>query len=568
MSAPAGVWRLDSLLDRSTAALTDLPVSRVAGLAMHAGSPEPDGSVCAFDGRLDDPAPPVDPSAAALGAWRRRGAAGFRDLIGDWSLALWDAGRRAVVLASDYAGVRPLYYSFDGRRLLWSTSLARLASVTGGSLEPRYIAGFLAQQSAAGLTPYRGIRSVPAGHAVVVRDGRERTERSWDLPVDQNLRLSGAHAYKERLIELFRDAVESRVRGQDRVCAELSGGLDSSSVVSMAARVHPRVTTFSYTHGDAADEPFVAAMESQLHLEAVHLDVAETPFALPGETGGAAPAWWAPRHRVVAGRLSALGSTVLLTGQLGDLVMGNAFDDSDQVSGHLRRFQLRAAAREAYEWSRCLRVPIYPILWRALKMTLSSWTPEPAADLTPTSWQRRVEANSLTPYYARIAAEAEPDPCEYEWRSAPPERRRRFRAMARMLSSRRLQAPEPLQHISFTHPYAHRPLVEFMLTIPPELVCGPHEPRRLMRFAFATLLPEAVLYRRSKASFGQVFDAALRPMAAALLARPEQLRTVEMGFLDRASLLQRLERFGKGLDCNAPQLRSILLLEYWLRGRI
>ena len=133
-----------------------------------------------------------------------------------------------------------------------------------------------------------------------------------------------------------------------------------------------------------------------------------------------------------------------------------------------------------------------------------------------------------------------------------------------MLSSRRLQAPEALQHIDYTHPFAHRPLIEFMLTIPGEVICGPGEPRRLMRRAFAKLLPEAVVRRRSKASFGEVFNRTLAPLAAAMLAAPGKLRTVELGYVDRASLLSRLERYAQGLECNALQLQSIILLEYWL----
>jgi asparagine synthase (glutamine-hydrolysing) len=166
-----------------------------------------------------------------------------------------------------------------------------------------------------------------------------------------------------------------------------------------------------------------------------------------------------------------------------------------------------------------------------------------------------------------MAAETAADPHEYNWRAAPPDRRRRFRAMAGMLATRRLQTPEALRRFSFTHPFAHRPLVEFILTIPPAQLCGPGEPRRLMRRAFQGLLPAAVLRRRSKASFADVFDGAFLPMAASLQQQPDRLLTVELGYVDRAGLLDRLERYAQGLECNAGQLRAIILLEYWLRNR-
>jgi asparagine synthase (glutamine-hydrolysing) len=492
----------------------------------------------------------------------------LRDLAAEWSFAAWEPSSRAVTLATDPAGVRPLYYSLDDRRLLWSTSLTELVRAAGASeLDERYAAAFLSHRNPGDRTPYLGIRSVPPGHSLRITSGHATFDRYWDLPVGAELCLADERDYETRLLDLFRDALESRVRGHKHVCAELSGGLDSSSVVSMAAGLHAGLSTVSYTHPGAADAPFIAEVEAKCGLAATHLDVADSPFVSPTATGGAAPAWWEPRYHALARHLSSLGATALLTGQLGDLMMGNTFDDSDQVAGFLRRRELRAAGQEAYLWSRSLRIPIYPILWRALRMTLSSWTPEPSDDLSPTAGQARVTETSLTARLARAADEAAANPYEYTWRSAPPERRRRFRAVARMLSSQRLRVPEPLQHIAYAHPFADRRLVEFMLTVPPAMVCRPGAPRFLQRRAFRDILPERVLQRRSKASFGDVFTAALRPMAAEMLAHPDRLRTVERGYVDRATLLPRLERYGQGLDCNGLQLQTVILFEYWLRNR-
>src|SRR5215469_1771092 len=69
----------------------------------------PLGNLCAVDGRIDRC--DGDQDALVLGLYEKRGAAGLRELTGDWSLVIWDAHRRAIVLASDFAGTRPLYYS-------------------------------------------------------------------------------------------------------------------------------------------------------------------------------------------------------------------------------------------------------------------------------------------------------------------------------------------------------------------------------------------------------------------------------------------------------------------------
>jgi hypothetical protein len=55
-------------------------------------------------------------------------------------------------------------------------------------------------------------------------------------------------------------------------------------------------------------------------------------------------------------------------------------------------------------------------------------------------------------------------------------------------------------------------------------------------------------------------------LAHGLLGSP-QLQVVSRGWIDRTSLTARLEKLTRGLDCNEPQLRQIILLEYWLRNR-
>ena len=149
---------------------------------------------------------------------------------------------------------------------------------------------------------------------------------------------------------------------------------------------------------------------------------------------------------------------------------------------------------------------------------------------------------------------------------ASPERRRYFHALTTILELRQLQAPGPLQHLDYTHPFAHRPLVEFLMAVPPEVLCGAGEPRRLMRSALSDLWPLKLQARRSKGLFNTPWQEALRPLAYALL-QSRELHSVARGFVDRASVRSRLERLSAGFDCNESQLRNIILLELWLRNR-
>jgi asparagine synthase (glutamine-hydrolysing) len=545
-----------------------------------------DGDVCMWDGRLDNredlvlqlgkdlPEASTD-SALALRLYQARGVDGFRDLIGDWSLAIWDAKTRTVVLASDYAGIRPLYYHHALDRLLWCSSLSGLVDGTGSRiLDEEYVAGFLIHGHAALRTPYRDVFPVPPGHAVCVSQRRIATQAFWSLPVDQTITYQDERCYEERLRTLFREAVSVRLRTDSPVCAELSGGLDSSSVVCMASHIaaarpaaQSDLVTFSYTHKDCPDERYFRVVERELNLSGVHFDLEEVPFVAANQAGNAAPGWWEPRFAELARQMNRIGSAVLLTGQLGDFTMGNSPDDSDQVVDYLDQGHYVRAAREAFAWSQSQQVPIYPILWRALRTKYRSWTasavPDGAAGVG-----RYAGVDSFAPGFRGRFASGHPDrPGELGWRAAAPGRRRRFRALSDMLWARNLQVPETLEHISYTHPFAHRPLVEFMLTIPPAVTCRPGEPRRLMRRAFAGLLPPSILKRQSKAAYSAVYRQSLLPLAAEVLRDTAKMRSVELGFIERDSVTERLQAFTHGLDCNESQLRQIILFEFWLRNR-
>src|SRR5947209_15369688 len=92
--------------------------------------------VLAWDGRIDNRddlvariGPAFDEAsdaALALAAYRRWGVAGLAHIVGDWSLVVRDAATDAIVLASDYAGVRPLYYCRRPGRVHWSFPLESL----------------------------------------------------------------------------------------------------------------------------------------------------------------------------------------------------------------------------------------------------------------------------------------------------------------------------------------------------------------------------------------------------------------------------------------------------------
>src|SRR5580700_11069097 len=257
----------------------------------------PDGSICAWDGRLDnrkdllrklfgDPHAQSFDSALALQLYQVDGPDGLRDLIGDWSLAIADATLRFILLASDYAGIRPLYYCRTAECLMWSSSLSHLVRWSGrDQLDEEYVASFLTKGSAPHRTPYRGVYPVPPGRAVCASAQGVSTRAFWDLPVDKEIRFKDPGCYEEQLRNLFREAVAVRLPSSAPVCAELSGGLDSSSIVCMADSIAQersggpqKPAVFTYTHPGSADEKYVRAVERARSLPSIRLDLEQYPF--------------------------------------------------------------------------------------------------------------------------------------------------------------------------------------------------------------------------------------------------------------------------------------------------
>jgi len=540
-----------------------------------------------WDGRLDNREDliqrlrdllQVDTSDAAIAraAYERWGAAGLVQLIGDWSLVIGDRARGATVLASDFAGVRPLYYCVQAGRVLWSDRLQSLVDETGiTDLDEQYVAGFLMFGGCPNRTPYKGIYSVPPGHAVCVSSEGTSIRRFWDMPVGDTIRYRSERRYEEQLRALFREAVAVRLQTGAPVLAELSGGLDSSSVVCTAnelirsgAAPAPRLNTVSFVWRNSLDEPFIREVESFCGLEGTHISTHDVPIIAETPERTAMPETFQPLRASVAAAASRLGAGTIVTGQNGDLIMGNWFDDSLQVAGSLRRFRISRACEEALAWSKVIRLPIYPVLWRAFQAALPpALAPAAVFAGIDGSYTPKSVETSLVPGFADRTGVCEPAGlCSNTWMQAPPERRKYFRALSLMLELRQLQPIEALQHLDYTHPFAHRPLVEFLMSVPADVLCRPDEPRRLMRAALSDLWPSKVRGRRSKGLFNTPWQEALRPIARAL-TNARQWQLVERGFADPASLRSRLERVAAGLDCNESQLRQVIMLELWLRNR-
>ncbi len=204
------------------------------------------------------------------------GEAAFAELRGMFAIALWDARRKRLLLARDRIGKKPLFYTWDGRRLVFGSEIKAMFPAGGIASEIDLTAlsdYFTYQYVPAPKTIYRSIRKLRPAHYLVADAGGIRETPYWDIRFGGEERAS-EQEWCERLIEEFRGAVQCRLVSDVPLGAFLSGGVDSSSVVALMNEFQRPVTTCSigFTEADydeAQDARAFAAALGANHFEQI-----------------------------------------------------------------------------------------------------------------------------------------------------------------------------------------------------------------------------------------------------------------------------------------------------------
>ena len=503
------------------------------------------GLVSTWDGRLDnrdDLALQLNGAMSrasdhelAVSAFARWQFDALRMLIGDWSIVIWNSRDRALHLARDFMGVRPLYYCVNDRSVMWSTNLGELAERSGriDALDDRFVATFLSQQFSSDLTPYRGIHGVPPGSVVTFSadaPGGERRRQFWTMACG-TVRYRERRQYEEHLRALWREAVATRLRTSSPLWAELSGGLDSSSVVCMAdvlmrsgctpAR-HLRLASHATLHSPEGDERrFIAEVEKQVGTSAAILGVEDHQDLVDRRWGWVTPCAARGVGLARVQHIQNAGGRVVLSGRGGDAVMGCEPDNSVAVLNDWADGNVAQTLRKIRLWSRSCRKPFVEIAWCAAREWFGA-----SADIHP----------SKRPLAALLIAFAK---------------------------EARLNLPQQPPGLIFTYPFFHRPLVDFVMAIPGEELSGPGDMRSLMRRAFAGFVPAAILRRTSKGYYPPASARATRTAVQAL-GPVQRLEVVQRGWVDPTRLEIAIVNAVDGAGQGSADVRRVLRLEEWL----
>lgn len=175
-----------------------------------------------------------------LHAFRHWGDACLQRFNGMFALAIWQVSTKRLFLARDRYGIKPLYYRWDGRRLLFGSevkSLLRYPGVTVDVDRKALSEYFTFQNVFSDRTLFDGIHLLPRAHHLSVRLGHPdsfRVQRWWDYEFREDHGVSEAE-YVEELDRCFERAVDRQFEADVEVGTYLSGGIDSGAITARAA---------------------------------------------------------------------------------------------------------------------------------------------------------------------------------------------------------------------------------------------------------------------------------------------------------------------------------------------
>ena len=549
----------------------------------------PSGAVLCWDGRLDNREDLVrelrgtvtagsTDLAIVAAAYEMWGTKCLAKLIGDWALSIWDPVSRSVVLAKDPIGTKHLYYSLHQKQITWSSILVPLVLLAGRNftLDEEYIAGWFSFFPATHLTPYVGIWSVPPSCFVKLEPGRQNIHRYWDFDPGKRIRYGTDREYEEHLRQVFAESVRRRLRSDSPIVAELSGGMDSSSIVCMGDAViaagaadTQRLDTLSYYNDSEPnwdERPYFSKVEEKRGRTGCHIEVGREDTFLPSVGGGrfAATPFCIGGHQSEATRRFAAsieggGNRVLLSGVGGDEVLGGKPTPTPELQDLLARVRLTALPRQLRLWALSQKRPWFHLFLDAARGFLPPTLFTVSKQKRPASW--------LYPKFVnrnRAALRG------YETRTKLFGPLPSFQGNLGTLNLLRRQlacASAPLEPpYEKRYPYLDRGLLEFLFAVPREQLVRPGQRRSLMRRAFAGIVPDEILNRKRKAFVARGPMAAVSAEWPRLVEFSRDLFTTSIGIVDSAKFVEALERVRHGREMPIVYLMRTLGIELWLQS--
>lgn len=507
-------------------------------------------------------------------------------LRGMFAFAIWDRSKRCLFMARDRLGIKPLYYRYDGNRLLFGSEIKAILACPG--VKPEFNRGTLAEYLAFGYiagaeSMYAGIRKLMPGHILTLDErGQLLTSSYWDLEVKADDGSQPREHYVRRYREQLEECVSSHLMSDVPLGVFLSGGLDSSSVAALTTRIRKEpIETFSVGYGEEAYSELPYARTVAEHLKSrhheVHLSRDEFFQILPRLIWHEdEPIVWPSSVALYfVARLARERVTVVLTGEGSDETLGGYSrypwtllnSRLDSVYRALTPAVLRRVLREgisAFPLSADSKRKLeHTFLWR----DSAAW-PSFYFDNFYSAFSAAEQDGLLTPEAKQIAGDAYAGSMMYWNRSSGNLLHRLLYADIKTYLVELLMKQDQMSmaaSIESRVPFLDHSLVEFTASIPAKYATRGMAGKCILKAAVQDLLPNSIVHRQ-KMGFPTPWAYWLAgPQLEDLEHLLVEPRTLQRG-LFRGEIVKRLfAEHRAGSRDHGNRIWRLLNFELWLR---
>ena len=223
-------------------------------------------------------------SEIALHLYEEQGRACVDSLRGEFAFVLWDENLQTLWAVRDRFGIKPLYYTeYRGVLYVASEVKALLAAGVPAAWDEETMGQQMFGCFDVERTLFAEVRQVPPGHGLVSREGVLRLEEYWD--VDYPRKLTGTYWNPSSCVDEVRhhleESIRLRMRADVPVGCLLSGGVDSSALLGMAAQgsARPKAFTISFDHTSYDEEPVARRTAHHVGVEYEAIPVSQSDCA-------------------------------------------------------------------------------------------------------------------------------------------------------------------------------------------------------------------------------------------------------------------------------------------------
>ena len=210
----------------------------------------------------------------------------LQKLRGMFAFAIWNDNTQTLFLARDRVGIKPLYYCLSDESLVFASEIKAILADPGVHREiaPEVIDRFLTFLYLPGEeTLLKGIKKLAPGHYLLVREGKAEVRQYWDLQFSEGSTIPSTKNAENELLSLLAETVELHMIADVPVGVLLSGGVDSTAVLSFAVdRTNKEISSYTVgfsSPGIADERPYAKLAAEEFGSRHHEMTVSATDFA-------------------------------------------------------------------------------------------------------------------------------------------------------------------------------------------------------------------------------------------------------------------------------------------------